>query len=120
MTSEGFVLCSQGPETNLKCLEGHDIRLFPAGTRKLRKDARGRVSQPAFQSFICKSCRNNTALTDKGFFSCSDKCDFDLCHSCVTCAIDGNILCETYELPSQDTIKWQQLQTNENYFDGST
>ena len=38
-------LSAQGSQTtNLTCLEGHPIRLLPQGFRKLRKDAKGRVS----------------------------------------------------------------------------
>ena len=41
----------------------------------------------------------------------------------MTCSIDGNLLYENNELPSQDTIKWQKFcaqDTQENYFEGST
>lgn len=30
------------------------------------------------------------------------------------------MLFETFEIPTQDTIKWQQLQTEDNYFDENT
>ena len=41
----------------------------------------------------------------------------------MTCTIDGNLLYETNEVPSQDAIKWIQFaahDTQENYFEGST
>ena len=58
-----------------------------------------------------------------GYFSCDQTCDFDMCVSCVTCSGDGSLLFETYEIPSEDTIKWQQFcqrTTSENYFETDT
>jgi len=72
---------------------------------------------------MCKSCHHLVVLSEQGYFSCENFCDFDLCRSCVTCSIDGSLLYETNEVPSQDTIRWQQfcmIRQSENYFESST
>ena len=64
-----------------------------------------------------------TVLGANGYYSCEEKCDFDLCRSCVTCSVDGMLLYETYEIPSQADIRWQQFAvqtTSENYFETTT
>ena len=111
---------ARGQQTNLQCLEGHTIRHFAQGYRKLRKDGKGRVSQPNRSSFTCRSCRQQIILSQQGYYSCNEFCDFDLCTACVTCSIDGNLLYETYEAPSEDTLKWQefcQQTTQDDYFE---
>lgn len=116
-------LNGQAQVTNIKCNEGHAVRYFPQGYRKLRKNARGIVCQPNFSSFTCQACLQTIVLSEQGYFSCDQICDFDLCRSCMTCSIDGNLLYETFDKPSQDTIKWQQFcvqTTSENYFETST
>ena len=107
--------------TNLTCAEGHTIRHFPQRHRKMRKNAMGRVSQPTFSSFTCQGCLQQVVLSQHGYYSCADTCDFDLCRNCTTCHIDGNILFESFEVPSQDTLHWLLLSTEQNYYEtGST
>ena len=96
-----------GQVTNLTCSEGHTIRLLPQGYKKLRMDAKGRVSQPSFSSFTCKGCLQQVVLSSHGYYSCEETCDFDLCRNCTTCSMDGNMLFESYEIPSQETLQWQ-------------
>ena len=114
---------SQIPYSNVTCFAGHRIRFFPSGYRKQRKDGRGKIIMHKPSSFRCKGCQNLFMLGAKGYYSCDKTCDFDLCFKCMTCHIDGNLLSESFTVPSQDTIKWQNFcktNTQENYFDAST
>ena len=52
-----------------------------------------------------------------GYYSCEEKCDFDLCKHCVTCPIDGVLLYESYELPGHtetNTINTLSTMTSDN------
>ena len=70
-----------------------------------------------FSSFQCKACRQQVVLGRNGYYSCDFECDFDLCKNCVTCQIDGNMLFETFEMPSQETIMWIQMADTESNFE---
>ena len=104
--SKRFVNAATSVEySNITCFEDHPVRFMPRSYRKLRSNGAGVIGQPAFSSFRCQACQVNVVLDYQGYYSCDESCDFDLCSACMKCSIDGNLLFESFEPPSQDTIR---------------
>ena len=66
-----------------KCDHGHRIRFFPSGYQKPRHNHLGMLFVPSSTTISCAICRQTAIITRKGYYSCSQKCDYDVCIRCA-------------------------------------